>query len=57
MPLSLVLIISHFVCQIKNGIPSLVPMDGKILEDEGAPKPEDNADSSSISGENRGRNS
>ncbi|KAI9109611.1 hypothetical protein K1719_019241 [Acacia pycnantha] len=42
---------------IKNGIPRLVPMDGKILEEEGTPKPEDTANSSSTTEENHGRNS
>ncbi|XP_028775354.1 uncharacterized protein LOC114732225 [Neltuma alba] len=42
---------------IKNGIPCLVPMDGKILEEEGTAKPEDTANSSSRTEENHGRNS
>ncbi|KAF7828987.1 Protein preY, mitochondrial [Senna tora] len=42
---------------IKNGIPSLVPTDGKILEEEDTSKPEDTANSSARYDENRGRNS
>ncbi|XP_054825114.1 uncharacterized protein LOC129322767 [Prosopis cineraria] len=42
---------------IKNGIPSLVPMDGKIVEEEDTPKPEDAANSSSRTEESHGRNS
>ncbi|KAI4314726.1 hypothetical protein L6164_027605 [Bauhinia variegata] len=39
---------------IKNGIPCLVPRDGKILEEEDASKPEGTTNSSARNEENQG---
>ncbi|XP_027361824.1 uncharacterized protein LOC113869604 [Abrus precatorius] len=39
---------------IKNGIPCLVPRDGKILEDEDASKPENHTNLSAVNEENKG---
>ncbi|KAK7307464.1 hypothetical protein VNO77_40557 [Canavalia gladiata] len=40
---------------IKNGIPCLVPRDGKILEEEDASKPDNDTNLSAVSEENQGR--
>ncbi|CAJ1930498.1 unnamed protein product [Sphenostylis stenocarpa] len=40
---------------IKNGIPCLVPRDGKILEEEDASKPENDSNLSAVNEENLGR--
>ncbi|XP_061367744.1 uncharacterized protein LOC133310772 [Gastrolobium bilobum] len=42
---------------VKNGIPCLVPKDGKILEEEDASKPDDDANLSAVNEENQGRSS
>ncbi|KAK2373162.1 hypothetical protein P8452_46298 [Trifolium repens] len=41
---------------IKNGIPCLVPRDGKILDEEDASKPDNNL-YDAVNEENKGRNS
>ncbi|KAK7367260.1 hypothetical protein VNO80_09269 [Phaseolus coccineus] len=40
---------------IKDGVPCLVPRDGKILEEEDVSKPENVANLSAVSEENQGR--
>ncbi|KAL5181251.1 UPF0434 protein [Glycine soja] len=45
--------ISRFL--IKNGIPCLVPRDGKVLEEEDASKPDHDINLSAVNEENRGR--
>ncbi|CAK8540040.1 unnamed protein product [Lathyrus sativus] len=42
---------------IKNGIPCLVPRDGKILEEEDASKPDNDANLYSVNEDNKGRSS
>ncbi|TKY70308.1 preY protein [Spatholobus suberectus] len=40
---------------IKNGIPCLVPRDGKMLEEEDASKPDNGTNLSEVEEENQGR--